>query len=153
MSNQCHSLTLDYLYLWLQNSLCKNQWVVSILHWRFLMMAFRTFLKSQSHMGQVFHKWLVIVFTIFSSTQIMLGRHWNQLMKENTQTMVFLMTILHCIFPEVLLLAMRTLAILVCTNKAFEQSSQKSYRPYEVQRNLWYPTWILLCAKGICSAF
>lgn len=61
--------------------------------------------------------------------------------------MGFLMTLLDCIFSEVILSA------IVCTNKAFEQSLQKICRLYEMQRNLWNPRWILLCGKGICSTY
>lgn len=114
-------------------------------------MAFRMFFKYHPHMGQVPHKRLVTVFTIFLSTQIKCGKHWNQLRKGNKQTTGFLMTLLDCIFSEVLSAKM-TLDVLVCTNKAFEQSLQKSYELYEMQRNLWYPRWIPLHGKGICSA-
>lgn len=53
---------------------------------------------------------------------------------------------------EVLLSAMITLHVLDHTNKAFEESLQKSPGPHEMQINLWYPRCILLRGKDICSA-
>lgn len=68
--------------------------------------------------------------------------------------MGFLMTLLDCIFSEVLLSDVMKLEVLVSTNKAFQQHLQKSYglQSAQMQRNLWYPRWILLCGKRICSA-
>lgn len=47
-------------------------------------------------------------------------------MKGNKHTTGFLVTLLDCMFSEVLLSAMMTLDVFVCTNEAFEQSLQKT---------------------------
>lgn len=65
----------------------------------------------------------------------------------------FWITLLDCICFEVLPSAMITLHVLDHTNKAFEESLEKSPGLHEMQINLWYPRWILLCGKEICSAW
>lgn len=122
-----------------------------LLPWRFLMVAFKRFFKSHTYTSQVPHKCLVTVFTVFLPTQNQAGKALKPA-DEVKKSTGFQITSLDCICFEVLLSAMITLHVLDHTNKAFEESLQKSPGPHEMQINLWYPRCILLCGKEICSA-